>query len=164
MTGYSRLEISPMTTNSLSLQVLALTWNALEYLDSSLPFLGRLSFSSLWIVTSPQYTTTLQIHSRSLGTHNSPLKCSLLFLRQKWSFSHIDKLCMCPMCSHVLTSFCLPSAHSRCFKIHDFTFMALGGYLSPHVLQPNQDPTISIFPYLWLGKLPLTFHLYIRRT
>ena len=54
MTGYSKLEISPMTTNSLSLQVLALTWNSLEYLNSSLPFLERLSFSSLWIVTSPQ--------------------------------------------------------------------------------------------------------------
>ena len=54
VTGYSKLEISPMTTDFLSLQVLTLTWNALKYLDSSLPFLGRLSSSSPWIVASPQ--------------------------------------------------------------------------------------------------------------
>ena len=53
-TSYSKPETSPITVDSLSLQTLAPTWNPLEYFDSSPPFLGRLSSSGPWTVTSPQ--------------------------------------------------------------------------------------------------------------
>ena len=82
------------------------------------------------------YIEPLQIHPRSSGTHNSPLKCSQLSLRQKRSFNHTGKLCTCFVCSHVLMSFHLSLACSWSFKIHDFTFMVSSGCLSPTLYGP----------------------------
>ena len=78
---------------------------------------------------------------------------------------------MCPMCSHVLTSFHLSPTHSWRFEIHDITFMVSSGCLSPtfysliriqRFLSPfaygfppscaNSDPTNYSHPHMHLFR------------
>ena len=63
------------------------------------------------------------------------------------------------MRSHVSTSFHLSFTRSWHFGIHDLTFIALGGCLSPHVLRFDQDRMVLIFPHGWAGILLLAFSL-----